>query len=1086
MSSPAELLSQAETAKPAQAEALYKQILTNTTNIASTSDEASSQSLREQETALVKLGELYRDQKNAQGLAEVITSSRSFMSSTAKAKTAKLIRTLLGFFTPIPDSRPIQIATLTDNIAWAKREKRIFLKHSLETRLASLHLEAQQYKPALALIDSLLTELRRLDDKMILTEVHLLESRVYRGIGNFAKAKAALTSARTAANSIYCPPSLQSALDLQSGVLHAEDKDYTTAYSYFYEAFENMSSQGEDAALGALKYMLLCKVMLNLPEDVTSLLTIKLAVKYAQLREVESMRAIALAHQARNLADFEKVLKEYKVELSSDPTIRSHLAALYDTLLEQNLLRIVEPYSVVEVAYVAETVGQGRQGVEAKLSQMILDKVLSGVLDQGRGCLILFDQPEADNTYGAAIDTLAHVGKVVESLYAKWTVMSSAHYQGPASLPSDYALLSRLTAAHADHDDEANDFDDLRPTSPRPKNPIPMSASSPSENTPLLNPPVPRIEEPSDHTIPDDGQVMRIFWEELRILTRYALPVFGTHILEFSLIMASVVSIGHLSTTALAAISLGSMTANVTAFSIIQGFASALDTMLPSAWTSSQPQLVGLWTQRMGTHSLLSHSTDPHVASLPIAVVMAFLLFPMYLIWFNAESILLSLKQEPEVARLAAIYLRWVSMGLPGLFAVPTQIILIVAPTNVVLNYLLVWGPPSIRLGFIGAPIATAISFNLVSLLSLIYGILYVPRTAWYPLSRRMFTSLGVLVHLGLAGVGQTASEWWAWELVALAASLLGPTALATQSILLSSASTTFQAPFALSVATSVRIGNLLGEGKAQRAGIASNTSIIMALALSAASSAMFLIFRNTWAYLFNNDPLVVSLVASILPIVALFQVFDGNAAVTAGILRARGKQVTGALLNLSSYYIIGIPFGMWLAFRWGMEIYGLWVGLTVSLVYCSFFGTLLCVRTDWDREVWKVMQRLKDQQDKGLGHEHIGTDIIYTPKIKHKKWSGRVGIRFCLDGFAGVTTELVSTGINSVDDSEPSTSSKSDDAGVLTSTTGVDDRSKDDRGDLDANTDAEADDGGDSADIIDWETSERSTDARFWFFENL
>ena len=35
----------------------------------------------------------------------------------------------------------------------------------------------------------MLTELRRLDDKMILTEVHLLESRVYQGIRNFAKAK---------------------------------------------------------------------------------------------------------------------------------------------------------------------------------------------------------------------------------------------------------------------------------------------------------------------------------------------------------------------------------------------------------------------------------------------------------------------------------------------------------------------------------------------------------------------------------------------------------------------------------------------------------------------------------------------------------------------------------------------------------------------------------------------------------------------------------------------------------------------------------------------------------------------------------
>lgn len=50
-------------------------------------------------------------------------------------------------------------------------------------------LEAAQFKAALTRIDTLLTELKKLDDKMILTEVHLLESRVYRGIGNLTKAK---------------------------------------------------------------------------------------------------------------------------------------------------------------------------------------------------------------------------------------------------------------------------------------------------------------------------------------------------------------------------------------------------------------------------------------------------------------------------------------------------------------------------------------------------------------------------------------------------------------------------------------------------------------------------------------------------------------------------------------------------------------------------------------------------------------------------------------------------------------------------------------------------------------------------------
>ena len=64
----------------------------------------------------------------------------------------------------------------------------------------------------------------------------------------------------------------------------------------------------------------------------------------------------------------------------------------------------------------------------------------------------------------------------------------------------------------------------------------------------------------------------------------------------------SVISIGHISTTALAAISLGSMTAGVSGYSVIHGLTSALDTVLPSAWSSSQPQLVGLWAQRMSQY----------------------------------------------------------------------------------------------------------------------------------------------------------------------------------------------------------------------------------------------------------------------------------------------------------------------------------------------------------------------------------------------------------------------------------------------------------------------------------------------------
>lgn len=51
---------------------------------------------------------------------------------------ALLVRTLLDFFDAIPNSRDTQITVLKENIEWARSEKRIFLKHSLETRLVGL------------------------------------------------------------------------------------------------------------------------------------------------------------------------------------------------------------------------------------------------------------------------------------------------------------------------------------------------------------------------------------------------------------------------------------------------------------------------------------------------------------------------------------------------------------------------------------------------------------------------------------------------------------------------------------------------------------------------------------------------------------------------------------------------------------------------------------------------------------------------------------------------------------------------------------------------------------------------------------
>ncbi|KAM0746448.1 MATE efflux family protein [Meredithblackwellia eburnea MCA 4105] len=469
----------------------------------------------------------------------------------------------------------------------------------------------------------------------------------------------------------------------------------------------------------------------------------------------------------------------------------------------------------------------------------------------------------------------------------------------------------------------------------------------PTESTPLLG--APSALEP----IAKDKKTAAK--QELSILLKYMVPICGTHFLEYSLLVVTVISVGHLGTVELAASSLASMTSNVVALSVIQGFCTALDTLCPQAYTS-KPK-------------------DTSLYALRTFFLLLCLIVPQTIIFWNSEVILLGLKQDPRVAERAATYLKVLSFGLPGyagfecirrwlqaqgLMLAPVITLIVAAPLNVVLNYLLVWGPDSVRLGFIGAPLATAISMTSMFLVSIFYSIFYAPRDAWGGFSLEVFRNWGINTRLGLAGTAMVASEWWCWEIVGLGSSFLGPESLAAQSILLTSASLFYQIPYALSVAGAVRVGNLLGAQRPIRAQTASRVTMAIAAVVACINSIVLVLARHSWGGLFSSEPDVIAIVARVLPLVALFQLTDGLSGATGGVLRGAGRATLGALINLTSYYVIGLPFGLCMAFLGPkLGLVGLWLGLTIALTFTALLMCTFIWNLDWKVEAENTRIRM-------------------------------------------------------------------------------------------------------------------------------
>ncbi|PHH81340.1 hypothetical protein CDD82_1001 [Ophiocordyceps australis] len=524
------------------------------------------------------------------------------------------------------------------------------------------------------------------------------------------------------------------------------------------------------------------------------------------------------------------------------------------------------------------------------------------------------------------------------------------HHDKPNKRPLAARIYHRLfsTKLPPNHD-AVDNLDDARILASR----LP-AIRPPTERSPLLN----GCNDSLDHgDLGSTDQLLQEQWEdavasgrlrttwqrETKTVLTYSAPLIVTFFLQYSINVASIFAVGRIGKLELGAVSVANMSAAISCLAPFQGLATSLDTLCAQAYGSGHRELVGLQCQRM----------------------VAFLLClsaPVALLWLFSERILVLVVPEAESARLASLYLRVMIFAIPGiilfetgkrylqaqgLFRATTYILLIAAPINVLINWLLVW---HLGLGFIGAPIAVAITETLLPILLVLYVKFIDGSQCWGGFSKRALTNWWVMIRLALPGMIMVEAEWLAFEIMTLLASRFGTETLAAQSVLSTLASISYQIPFSMSIAASTRVANLMGAGLVDAAKVTAKMTFVIGCVIGIINLTIFGIFRFHLPMLFTDDSGVIALVAQVLPLVAVMQVFDGLTSGAHGILRGIGKQAIGGPANLIAYYIISLPISLALAFGANMKLEGMWLGLAIGLIAVSLIEYVFLIKTDWHK----------------------------------------------------------------------------------------------------------------------------------------
>ncbi|XP_061734260.1 multidrug and toxin extrusion protein 1-like [Nerophis ophidion] len=440
--------------------------------------------------------------------------------------------------------------------------------------------------------------------------------------------------------------------------------------------------------------------------------------------------------------------------------------------------------------------------------------------------------------------------------------------------------------------------------------------------------------------------------EELYHILKMTGPLLLSRILNYLLPFVITMFCGRLGNEVMAGYGLASATINVTTAATGFGLSLACDTLVSQTFGGKNLLGVGVILQRS------------------VLILLLFCL-PCWALLLNARPVLLILGQDPEVTRIAHLYILASLPAVPAMFLHNLQVSYlqnqgIILPqmytaamanvANVMMNYIFLYG---LDLGVSGSAAANGLS--QICICTFLFAYIRwkkLHETTWGGWSAECLQEWGPYMKLALPSMLMKCFEWWVYEFGGFFAGMMSKDELAAQHAVMMVTLLTYMFPFSIQAAACARVGNALGAGDTGRAILTCKVSLTLAGALAVVEGVLLASTKTVIGFIFTSDQKIISLVSHLMNAYCFLQFFDGQVCVCTGIFLGTGKQNIPAVANFIGYYCIGLTLSVTLMFVAKLRILGFWLGILICVILQSTFYIIVIFKLDWGRMTEEAVKR--------------------------------------------------------------------------------------------------------------------------------